>query len=236
MANYSYDVPVFKKKLIQRTSMVVLVFGLFLAVNFRQVASESKESFLTMFLVLGGLLVFLLAKNYSRQLKTLEGSKVELSGNSLKQWNAQGQCMELDLKEVNGIEKDRFRGYDRVLLVLKQGTYVPILNLTDMNEFLAELEKKTGMKATVFEEDSRILTWKTPFAFLPTFGIILAYFLGPWGFKQDLIYIVMTANLLLFLLYLPKDRMNTGGSARRRYVFILAILLVVLTVRYFGLI
>ncbi|EPG74631.1 hypothetical protein LEP1GSC058_1771 [Leptospira fainei serovar Hurstbridge str. BUT 6] len=234
MGNYTYDVPVFRKKLMQRTGMVVFVFLLFLGVNFRQVSPESQESFLTMFLVLGGLLIFLLVKNYSRQLKTLEGSKVELSGNSLKQWNPQGQCMEFDLREVSGIEKDKFRGYQRIVLITKQGTFVPILNLQAMDDFLAELEEKSGKKAVVFEEDSRVLTWKTPLAFLPTFGIILAYLFGPWHLKQDVIYIVATANVLLFLLYWPKDRMNTGYPARRRYIFILLILLIVLVARYFG--
>ncbi|EQA46101.1 hypothetical protein LEP1GSC050_2090 [Leptospira broomii serovar Hurstbridge str. 5399] len=236
MGNYTYDVPAFRKKLIQRTGMVVLVFLLFLGINFHQVSPESQESFLTMFVVLGGLLIFLLVKNYSRQLKTLEGSKVELSGNSLKQWNPQGQCMEFDLREVNGIEKDTFRGYQRILLITKQGTYIPILNLQSMDEFLSELEKKSGKKAAVFEEDSRVLTWKTPLAFIPTFGTILAYLFGPWHLKQDAIYIVATANTLLFLLYWPKDRMNTGQTARRRYIFILLILLIVLIARYFGLI
>lgn len=69
MGNYTYDVPAFRKKLIQRTGMVVLVFLLFLGINFHQVSPESQESFLTMFVVLGGLLIFLLVKNYSRQLK-----------------------------------------------------------------------------------------------------------------------------------------------------------------------
>ncbi len=236
MATYKYDAPVFRKKLLIRTGLVLSVFIFFIAVSLVQVEADKREGFLTTFLFLGGVLVLLLIKNYTKQLKILQGAKVEIDGPVLKQWNAKGQCMEVDLKDLEGIEKDSFRGYDRVLLLTKQGTFIPLLNLENMDQFVSELEKSSKKKVKVFEEDTRILTWKSLFAFLPSIGAGIAYTTGLWKEKQDAVFIVFVANALLFLLYFPKDRMDTGYSARKRYIFILLILLVALLVHYFGIV
>ncbi|TGK58801.1 hypothetical protein EHQ27_09325 [Leptospira wolffii] len=234
MSVFKYDSPVFKKKLLIRTGLVVLVFLIFIGVSLVQVEADKRESFLTTYLFLGGVLLLLLVKNYMRQLKILDGAKVEIDGRLLKQWNAKGQCMEVDLKDLEGIEKDSFRGYDRVLLLTKQGTYIPLLNLENMDEFVSQLEKNSGKQVKVFQEDTRILTWKSLLAFLPSIGAAIAYTTGFWKEKQDAVFIVFVANALLFLLYFPKDRMDTGYSARKRYIFILVVLLVALVVHYMG--
>ncbi|EPG67527.1 hypothetical protein EHQ61_00545 [Leptospira wolffii] len=234
MSVFKYDSPVFKKKLLIRTGLVVLVFLIFIGVSLVQVEADKRESFLTTYLFLGGVLLLLLVKNYTRQLKILDGAKVEIDGRLLKQWNAKGQCMEVDLKDLEGIEKDSFRGYDRILLLTKQGTYIPLLNLENMDEFVSQLEKNSGKQVKVFQEDTRILTWKSLLAFLPSIGAAIAYTTGFWKEKQDAVFIVFVANALLFLLYFPKDRMDTGYSARKRYIFILVVLLVALVVHYMG--
>lgn len=234
MSVFKYDSPIFKKKLLIRTGLVVLVFLIFIGVSLVQVEADKRESFLTTYLFLGGVLLLLLVKNYTRQLKILDGAKVEIDGRLLKQWNAKGQCMEVDLKDLEGIEKDSFRGYDRILLLTKQGTYIPLLNLENMDEFVSQLEKNSGKQVKVFREDTRILTWKSLLAFLPSIGAAIAYTTGFWKEKQDAVFIVFVANALLFLLYFPKDRMDTGYSARKRYIFILVVLLVALVVHYMG--
>ncbi|MFB5650006.1 hypothetical protein ACE5IS_05115 [Leptospira wolffii] len=234
MSVFKYDSPVFKKKLLIRTGLVVLVFLIFIGVSLVLVEADKRESFLTTYLFLGGVLLLLLVKNYTRQLKILDGAKVEIDGRLLKQWNAKGQCMEVDLKDLEGIEKDSFRGYDRILLLTKQGTYIPLLNLENMDEFVSQLEKNSGKQVKVFQEDTRILTWKSLLAFLPSIGAAIAYTTGFWKEKQDAVFIVFVANALLFLLYFPKDRMDTGYSARKRYIFILVVLLVALVVHYMG--
>lgn len=233
MSVFQYDSPVFKKKLLIRTGLVVSVFVIFIGVSFVQVELDKRSAFLSMYLLLSGVLILLLLKNYRRQLKVLEGAKVELDSSSLKQWNAKGQCMEFEFRDLESIEKDRFRGYERILLISKQGTYIPILNLENMDQFLSELEKKSGKKAKIFEEDTKVLSWKTLIAFLPSIGAAIAFGSGYWKEKQDALFIVFVANALLFLIYFPKDRMDTGYSARRRYIFILVVLLVVLLARYF---
>ncbi|EMJ97998.1 MULTISPECIES: hypothetical protein [unclassified Leptospira] len=233
MSVFQYDSPVFKKKLLIRTGLVLSVFVIFIGVSFVQVELDKRSAFLSMYLLLSGVLILLLLKNYRRQLKVLEGAKVELDSSSLKQWNAKGQCMEFEFRDLDSIEKDRFRGYERILLISKQGTYIPILNLENMDQFLSELEKKSGKKAKVFEEDSKVLTWKTLIAFVPSIGAAIAFGSGYWKEKQDALFIVFITNALLFLIYFPKDRMDTGYSVRRRYIFILVVLLIVLLARYF---
>lgn len=234
MSIFKYDTSVFKKKLRIRIALVVSVFVVFIGVNLAQLEADKRESFLTVYLFLGGVLLLILMKNYTRQLKILDGATVEVDGKILKQWNAKGQCMEVDLKDLEGIEKDRFRGFDRILLITKQGTYIPILNLENTEEFVSKLEKGSGKQIKVFEEDTRILTWKSLLAFIPSIGAAVAYTTGFWKEKQDAVFIVFVANALLFLVYFPKDRMDTGYSARRRYIFILLVVLAALVVHYFG--
>ncbi|TGJ99697.1 hypothetical protein EHO59_17850 [Leptospira semungkisensis] len=236
MSTYKYDSPIFKKKLLIRTGLVLLVFLIFIGVSVIHLEEEKRQTFLTTYLFLGGVLLLLLVKNYNRQLKVLQGASVEIDGSILKQWNAKGQCMEFEFSELESIEKDSYRGYDRILLITKQGTYIPLLNLENMDAFLNELETKSGKKATIIEGDTRVLTWKTLLSFLPSFGAAIAYGTGFWKVKQDGVFIVFIVNALLFLIAFPKDRMDSGYSARRRYIFILLILLAAFIVRYFDLI
>ncbi|TGL64142.1 hypothetical protein [Leptospira sarikeiensis] len=233
MSSFKYDSPVFRKKLLIRTGLVLSVFIVFIAVSFTQVELDKRTTFLSTYCLLSGVLILILLKNYRKQLKILEGAKVELDRSSLKQWNAKGQCMEFEYSDLDSIEKDRFRGYERILLISKQGTYIPILNLENMDEFLKELEQKSGKTAKIFEENTKVLSWKTLIAFVPSIGAAIAYGSGYWKEKQDALFIVFIVNALLFLLYFPKDRMDTGYSARRRYIFILVVLLVVFVARYF---
>ncbi|PJZ68240.1 hypothetical protein CH373_04410 [Leptospira perolatii] len=235
MSQYSYDLESFRKKLQLRTAMVVLIFLLFMGWNFFQVPAENKSSFLGIFLPISGVLVILLIKNYTKQLKILKGAKIEIDSKSIKQWTQQGQCMETDFKEVQQIEKDTFRGYPRILLVTKQGTYIPLLNLENSDQFLSELESKTRLKAKIFSEETKVAVWKTAIAFLPSIGIAVAVFSGLTGLKSDAIFLVLTLNALLYILSLPKDRLETGTKARRRWIFILLILFLAQIINYFGL-
>ncbi|TGJ98195.1 hypothetical protein EHQ53_00215 [Leptospira langatensis] len=236
MSVYKYDSPVFRKKLLVRTGLVLLVFLIFIGVSVVHLDEDKKQTFLTTYLFLGGVLLLLLVKNYNRQLKILQGASVEIDGPVLKQWNAKGQCMEFEFSDLEHIEKDSFRGYDRILLITKEGNYIPLLNLENMEGFLSELETRSGKKATIIEGDTRVLTWKTLLYFIPSFGAAISYGVGIWQIKQDAIFIVFIVNALLFLLIFPKDRMDTGYSARRRYIFILLVLLAAFVARYFDLI
>lgn len=234
MSVFKYDSPVFKKKLLIRAGLVVSIFVIFIGISFFQVELDKRSGFLSAYSLLSGVLILILLKNYRKQLKILEGAKVELDSSSLKQWNAKGQCMEFEYRDLESIEKDRFRGYERILLISKQGTYIPILNIENMDQFLSELEKKSGKKAKVFEEDTKVLSWKTLIAFIPSIGAAIAFVSGYWKEKQDALFIVFALNTLLFLIYFPKDRMDTGYSARRRYIFIVVVVLITLIARYFG--
>ncbi|PJZ54594.1 hypothetical protein [Leptospira adleri] len=225
MREFLYDSARFRKNLLLRSAAVILLYLSFLAWNFLKVPEEGRNDFVRIFGLLSIFLGFLLYRNFSRQIRVLEGAKVELSPNSLKLFNSKGQSWETKLKSVISIERDVFRSYVRFLISTKEDQ-IPVLNLLDPDLFQTELEKHTGKKTILTENKGGFFQPKTLLYFIPSFAVLAASFYKPFGIKMESFYLVANVNALLVAIYFPEDKIKMAFSAKRRWIFLLGALLI----------
>ncbi|RHX90043.1 hypothetical protein [Leptospira stimsonii] len=225
MREFLYDSPRFRRNLLLRSFAVILLYLSFLAWNFLKVPEEGRTDFVRIFGLLSIFLAFLLYRNFSRQLRVLEGAKIQLSPNSLTLFNSKGQSLETKLKSVVSIERDVFRSYDRFLISTKEDQ-IPVLNILEPDLFQAEIEKYTGKKTIRTENKGGFFQPKTLLYFIPSFAVLAGSFYKPFGIKIESFYLVGNVNALLVAIYYPEDKIKMAFSAKRRWVFLLGALLI----------
>ncbi|TGL75607.1 hypothetical protein [Leptospira jelokensis] len=223
---FTYNLALFKKKLQTRTWSVVILFILFVIYNSLQIPKEGRFQFFTIFLPLLGLFFWFLRRNYVKQIEILSSGKIEVEGGMLKQYDSNGNCATIRIKDLETITLDKFRGYDRVILETKERIY-PLVNIADYRTLVSILESSSGVRMTEDLTDDRLWNKKTPLYFLPS-AILLIFVYSPnLNEKSPLLTkeffgLFFNINLILYLLYTPEkeNHINSKFSLKRRLVFI----------------
>ncbi|TGL21800.1 hypothetical protein EHQ46_08090 [Leptospira yanagawae] len=223
---FTYNVPVFKKKLQTRTWSVVILFVLFVIYNSLQIPKEARFQFFTIFLPLLGLFFWFLRRNYIKQIEILSSGKVEVEGGMLKQFDSNGNCASIRIKDLETIILDKFRGYDRIILETKERIY-PLVNIADFQNLVLILESSSGVKRKEDLTDDRLWNIKTPLYFLPSFILLIFVYLPNLNEKfpmltKEFLALFFNINLIIYLLYIPEkeNHINSKFSLKRRLVFI----------------
>lgn len=223
---FVYDVELFRKRLFRRTVIVIGLFILFVIYNSFQIPSSERGRF---FLVFGPLLLlffWFLSKNYKKQLQILSTGKVEIVGGMLKQYDAQGNCATVRLKDIEEITLDKFRSYDRIVIETKEKIH-PLVNIKDFLTLISLLETESGVKAKVDPVELKLFHSKTPIYFLPSILLTILLLIEPLRsylkfLTPELCGLVFNINMILYLLYQPEKENHTINqfSLKRRILFV----------------
>ncbi|MCG6145676.1 hypothetical protein [Leptospira bandrabouensis] len=223
---FLYDVSLFRNKLLKRTWAVVSLFVVFVAYNSLQVPKEGRIQFFTIFVPLLVLFFWFLRKNYLKQIEILSSGRIEIEGGSLKQFDSNGNCASLRMKDLEQITIDKFRGYNRIVLETKEKIY-PLVNIENQEELVSLLEKESGLKRINDLTEDRIWTLKTPLYFIPSILVLIATYLPMVKEKfpilsNEFLGLFFNVNLIIYLLYLPEKQNYTISqfSLKRRMIFI----------------
>ncbi|MCW7468065.1 hypothetical protein [Leptospira kanakyensis] len=223
---FHYDVNLFRSKLLKRTWVVIALFLVFVSYNSLQVPKEGRVQFFTIFLPLLALFFWFLRKNFLKQVEILSAGRIELDGGSLKQFDANGNCATIRIKDLEQITVDKFRGYERIVLETKEKIH-PIVNVSSQDELVSILEKESGVKRTVDLTEDRLWTLKTPIYFFPSILVLISLYIPAIKEKfpilsPELLGLFFNINLIIYLLYLPEKQNHTISqfSLKRRMIFI----------------
>ncbi|PJZ84176.1 hypothetical protein [Leptospira harrisiae] len=223
---FLYDVQLFGSKLRKRTGSVIFLFVVFVAYNSLQVPKEGRVQFFTIFLPLLALFFWFLRKNYLKQIEILTSGKIELDGGSLKQFDSNGNCATIRIKDLEQITTDKFRGYNRIVLETKEKIH-PIVNIESQEELVSILEKESGVKRINDLTEDRMWNWNTPLYFIPSILILLVTYIPAIKEKFPILTpeffgLFFNVNLIVYLLYLPEKQNHTISqfSLKRRMIFI----------------
>ncbi|WP_331254025.1 hypothetical protein [Leptospira mtsangambouensis] len=223
---FLYDVKLFRNKLLKRTWVVISLFVVFVAYNSLQVPKEGRLQFFTIFLPLLALFFWFLRKNYLKQIEILSSGKIEIEGGSLKQFDSNGNCASIRIKDLEQITTDKFRGYDRIVLETKEKIH-PIVNIESQDELVSILEKESGIKRLVDLTEDRLWNLKTPLYFVPSLLVLVVTYIPFIKSKfpilsPEFLGLFFNVNLIIYLLYLPEKQNHTISqfSLKRRMIFI----------------
>ncbi len=223
---FRYNIALFRKKLLTRTSIVISMFALFLLYNTLQLPEAERGKFLMIFSPLFLLLIWFLQKNYKKQLEILSKGYVEMSGGTIKQFDAYGSCAAIRCKDIEKITHDSFRGYDRLVIETEEKIY-PFVNILEFESFKTLVEKETGKSAELDTEVINYFSMRSFWFFLPSIvfiGAVFTPFLAALYpiLNRDTAVLFFNVNLIIFFLYLPEKNnyIITGFSMKRRMLFI----------------
>nr|WP_244241414.1 hypothetical protein [Leptospira perdikensis] len=165
-------------------------------------------------------------KNFLKQVEILSSGRIELDGGSLKQFDANGNCATIRIKDLEQITTDKFRGYDRIVLETKEKIH-PIVNIAFQEELVSILEKESGIKRVTDLTEDRLWTFKTPLYFLPSILVLVVTYIPFIREKfpilsPEFLGLFFNVNLIIYLLYLPEKQNHTISqfSLKRRMIFI----------------
>lgn len=223
---FLYNVELFRKKLLRRTITVVSLFIIFVIYNSLQVPGEERPRFFMVFGPLLALFFWFLSKNYKKQVEILSSGKVEISGGMLKQFDANGNCATVRLKDIESITSDKFRSYDRIVIETSEKIH-PLVNIKDRENLIKILERESGVVSKIDPVEVNLFHSKTIYYFIPSILLAIAFLIEPirerWKFlTADLCGLVLSINMLLYLLYQPEKENHTINqfSLKRRLLFI----------------
>lgn len=223
---FLYDVALFRNKLLKRTWAVISLFVVFVSYNSLQVPQAGRMQFFTIFIPLLALFFWFLRKNYLKQIEILSSGKIEIDGGSLKQFDSNGNCATIRIKDLEQIVTDKFRGYDRIVLETKEKIH-PIVNIGNQDELVTFLEKETGLKRIIDLTEDRLWNIKTPIYFLPSILVLIVTYIPAVKEKfpilsNEFLGLFFNVNLIIYLLYLPEKQNHTISqfSLKRRMIFI----------------
>lgn len=214
----------FKKRLILRTVSIFTINLTLLGWTVYTAPKENALNYLAICIIVLVAIGLFLHQNFKRQINILKNNYLELNNHILQWYTGSGQCTTINLKRVQKIERDKFRGFDRFVLVEGEVPHT-ILNLRDSEGFQVELEKITGLKVNVFEVDRKKLFLKGSSFFLPAVVGLCCVYLKV--LEVQFFFLILTVNSIFFLVQFSEKRTRGGFSEStvRRSTIILFMLL-----------
>jgi len=218
------NIILFRKRLLLRTISIFLINLLLLGWTVITAPKENTLNYIAICTIVLVAIGLFLNQNFKRQISILKNNYLEFNNHILQWYTGSGQCTTINLKRVQKIERDKFRGFDRFLLMEGNTPHI-ILNLIDSEGFQVELEKITQLKIEVFEVDKKKLFVKGISFFLPAvIGLVCVYLRV---LEIRFFFLILTVNSIFFLVQFSEKRTRGGFSEStvRRSTIILFMLL-----------
>lgn len=228
MTIFRYDTKKLQKHLLQRTLFVLSCVALFLVWSLYPLPGHERWEFFRVFAPFLGLLVVLLFWLQKKQVDLVSKGYVEVTENSLRQFDSRGFCSEILFSDCEVLKKDLFRAYPRLILETESRIY-PLVNIENFDSFLQLIEEKTKKSVELdLEEDSFFFSKRTFYFLLPSliFGILCLVPTGVSFFKAEIFNLVINANVVILFLYW-KEKENPAlpnFSMKRRMLFVALVL------------
>lgn len=224
LKEYSIDIESFRKRLILRTIFIFLINFFLLAWTVWNAPRESISNYMGICSVVLMAIGLFLNQNFKRQLEILKNNYLEINNHLLQWYTENGKCTTINLKRIQKIERDRYRGFDR-FLVFEENTPHSILNLKNPDAFQTELENYTKLKTEIFIIDWKERSLKAASFFLPGIIGFLFTYLGYLDIR--FFFLLLTVNSIFFLVQFSEKRTRAGFSEStvRRSTIILFLLL-----------
>ncbi len=221
---FPINLELYKKRLILRTIAIFLINLVLLSWTVWSAPKESILNYLGLcFIVLAGIALFL-NQNFKRQISILKNNYLEINNNILQWYTGTGKCTSINLKRVNKIERDKYRGFER-FLIFEGKTFEPILNLLEPEEFQREIEQHTNLKVELFVFDWKSQCIQAFWFFIPAFLGFTFFYLKYLDIQ--FFFLILTVNSIFFLVQFSEKRTRGGFSEStvRRSTIILFLVL-----------
>ncbi|MDF3820647.1 hypothetical protein P3G55_12085 [Leptospira sp. 96542] len=223
---FKYDIDLFRKKLRIRSLTIVILFFIFVIYNSIQIPSDERIRFFLIFTPVLAVFFLFLFKNYKKQLDLLSGGRVEVEGGMLKQYDSNGNCATLRVRDIEKIFIDKYRGYDRVIFETKEKIH-PLINISDKDKLVKLIESQTKVKSEVDLVDNRLFNLKSLIYLSPGILVFILSYIQQIRisypiFTPEFAGLAFNLNLIIYLLYLPdKESYSLNNfTLKRRLVFI----------------
>ncbi len=219
------NIVLFRKRLILRTISIFLINLLLLGWTVITAPKENTLNYLAICTIVLVAIGLFLNQNFKRQISILKNNYLEFNNHILQWYTGSGQCTTINLKRVQKIERDKYRGFDRFLLMEGNTPHI-ILNLIDSEGFQTEIEKITQLQIEIFEVDRKKLFLKGVSFFLPAgIGLVCVYMMV---LEIRFFFLILTVNSIFFLVQFSEKRTRGGFSEStvRRSTIILFMLLI----------
>lgn len=224
LKEYSINLKLFRKRLIIRTVSIFLINLSLLGWTLWNAPKENILNYLGICSIILTAIGLFLIQNFKRQIEILKNNYLEINNHILQWYTGNGICTTINLKRIKKIERDKYRGFDRFIL-LEENTPHSIINLNNPDEFQKEIESYTKLKVELF-----IINWKDRILkaagfFLPALiGLIFTY-IGYLDIR--FFFLLLTVNSIFFLVQFSEKRTRAGfsDSTVRRSTIILFLLL-----------
>lgn len=189
--------------------------------------SDKKLSYLSIFSGVLILVIVFLYRNYKKQMSILTDNYVEIDGHVLRQFFSNSMCSEVNLKKLDNVVFDSFRGYNRLILESEGNTTI-LLNMTGTDEIKEQIQLYSKKQIQTKQINYKPIYVQTIITMLPTIvGLILYLFVPAANVHLKLLYLIANTNLI-FLAYNISDKRVEGGfpfHLSRRMMIVLTILL-----------
>lgn len=223
---FQMDSNSFKKRLLFRTFVVLILNFSMLSWAFFRIPSDSQSKILLFFVGILLFILFVLYKGYQKQMKVLQEAIVELKDDMVLQHGYANSCNEIQIRQIRQIRRDSYRGYARVQVISDNFAY-SFINLKEVDAFQNELEKRTGLKTQLIKKDYKKLATKAFMIFLPSLALIPFVFIPAIQLPIKMVFIVANINFIFFIFTFSERKMPDGLSdqlSRRLLILAIAIL------------
>ena len=139
------NIVLFRKRLILRTISIFLINLLLLGWTVITAPKENTLNYLAICTIVLVAIGLFLNQNFKRQISILKNNYLEFNNHILQWYTGSGECTTINLKRVQKIERDKYRGFDRFLLMEGNTPHI-ILNLIDSEGFQSEIENITQLR------------------------------------------------------------------------------------------
>lgn len=224
---FSYDVQLYRKKLLIRLTVVLFSFTAFLVWNYFQVEVEARMDFLKIFIPLSIFLAIFLYRNFLKQIKLLSETAFVIRGKNLIQFEGKVEVNEMNLVGLVKIQVGEYKSFPRIILEWEERA-ISLINLKDHNEFVGLIEKISKLKHEWNEQTGNFFTKRMFYFLLPSLiylvGFLILYKNNLPFLNFKTLFLFINCNLLIYFLYGvdQKQQEYTGiYQTRRKIIFIL---------------
>lgn len=225
------DIAGFKKKMLLRLGLLLSLNLVILSWGYFRLPADERTRYTYIFAGFLIIIFFLLYHKFKRQIHFQENTYVIIEGNILKQFTINDFCTEVDLTTLQAIEKDMFRSYHRISLVLEDFK-LSIINPLEPEKILQELERISGKKAKILVIEKNQIFSKAVIFFSPFFLTLALFWAGKQGWITmkipiPLLLSIFNVNFIFFLNQFKESRFAGGIDNRtaNRLIFVLTVVL-----------
>jgi hypothetical protein len=224
METFHYKYKSFENRLILKTVSLILLNILIFIWSLLNIDPSKRNFFLCFGILFLACIFYFLYQNFQKQKKLIHSSKLNLKVNILQQMFHDGECNQIDLKNISKIEKDIYRGFLRYQIYQNENI-LQVINIEDSVNFEKRLIEISKKEIIEFHFNKKEIFLKVVILFIPA---LICYLLFKFQYlDQRIVYLVLTVNFFYFMIQFSEKRFRGGfsESSVRRTIFVLIVLI-----------